>query len=68
MQKEKKVCLAVIPHRNGSYKNIYNKAAFIKYMERRRGIEEAFILLAGGSLMSAKVDAIKEMEWILESA
>ena len=65
MQKEKKICLAVIPHMNGSYKNIYNKVAFIKYVEHRRGIDGAFILLAGGSLMPAKVDAIKEMEWIL---
>ena len=69
--KEIRVCLAVLPYINNSYKSIYNKTVFIERVQRQRGMiygNEAFIVLAGGSHMTAKVDAIKEMEWILESA
>lgn len=69
--KENQVCLAVLPYINNSYKSIHNKAVYIEHLERHRGIiygDEAFIILAGGSHMTANVDAIKEMEWILESA
>ena len=69
--KEKRVCLAVIPYINNSYKSIHNKAFFIECLEHQRGMicgDEAFIILAGGKHMTAKVDDIKEMEWILESA
>ena len=68
---ENRVCLAVLPYINNSYKSIHNKAVFIDQVERQRGIiygDEAFIILEGGSHMTATVDAIKEMEWILETA
>ena len=69
--KENRVCLAVLPYINNSYKSIYNKTVFKKYVERQRGLiygDEAFIILEGGSHTTATVDAIKEMEWILETA
>ena len=68
---ENPVCLAVLPYINNSYKSIHNKAAFIEHIESQRGMiygDEALIILAGGTHMTAKVDEIKEMEWILESA
>ena len=72
MQNEKKrVCLAVLPYINRSYKSIHNKAVFIEHLECQRGMiygDEAFIILSDGSHMIAKVDTIKEMEWILDSA
>ena len=72
MQNEKKrVCLAVLPYINNSYKSIHNRAVFIECVESQRGMiygDDAFIIFADGSHMTAKVDAIKEMEWILESA
>ena len=69
--KEIRVCLAVLPYINNSYKSIYNKTVFIECVQRQRDMiygEEVFIVLAGGNHTTAKVDAIKEMEWILESA
>ena len=68
---EKRVCLAVLPYINNSYKSIHSKVVFIEHVESQRGMiygDEAFIVLADGSHMTTKVDAIKEMEWILESA
>ena len=68
--KENQVCLAVLPYINNSYKSIYNKTVFKKYVERQRGLiygDEAFIILAGGSYMTAKIATITEMDWILES-
>ena len=68
---ENQVCLAVLPYINNSYKSIHNKTAFIEHMESQRGMiyrDEAFIILKGGTHMTAKVDEIKEMSWILESA
>ena len=68
---ENRVCLAVLPYINNSYKSIHNKAVFIDHIERQRGLiygDEAFIILEGGIHMTATVDAIKKMEWILESA
>ena len=68
---ENQVCLAVLPYINNSYKSIHNKTAFIEHIESQRGMiygDEAFIILKGGSHMTAKVDKIKEMEWILEAA
>ena len=70
-EKETRVCLAVLPYINNSYKSIHNKTAFIEHVEHLRGMiygDEAFIILKGGSHMTAKVAEIKEMEWILESA
>ena len=69
--KENRVCLAVLPYINNSYKSIYNKTVFIECVQRQRGMiygEEAFIVLAGGSHMTIKINTIKEMNWILESA
>ena len=67
---ENPVCLAVLPYINNSYKSIHNKSVFIEHIENQRGMiygDEAFIILKGGIHMTAKVDEIKEMEWILES-
>ena len=67
--KEKRVCLAVLPYINNSYKSIHNKAAFRACVELQRGLiygDEAFIILSGGHYMTAKIAAAKEMEWILE--
>ena len=68
---ETRVCLAILPYIDNSYKSIHNKATFIEHVERQRGMiygEEVLILLTGGKHMTAKIDAIKEMEWILDSA
>ena len=68
--KENQVCLAVLPYINTSYKSIYNKTVFKKYVGRQRGLiygDEAFIILADGSYMTAKIATITEMDWILES-
>ena len=70
-EKENRVCLAVLPYINKSYESIHNKAVFLEQVERQRGMiygDEVFIILAGGKHMTVKVDAAKEMEWILGSA
>ena len=70
-EKENRVCLAVLPYINKSYKSIYNKAVFLEQVEHQRSMiygDKVFILLAGGKCMTVKVDAAKEMEWILGSA
>lgn len=69
-QKENRVCLAVLPYINGSYKSIHNKAVFIEHADRQHGMiygDESLIILAGGNHMTAKIATIKEMDWILES-
>ena len=69
--KKHQVCLVVLPYINHSYKSIHNKAVFIECVNRHRSMiygDEAFIILTGGYHMTARIDAIKEMEWILESA
>ena len=68
---KKRVCLAVLPYINNSYKSIHSKVVFIEHVDRQRGMiygDEVFVILADGSYITTKVDAIKEMEWILESA
>ena len=68
---ENRVCLAVLPYINNSYKSIHNKSLFIDCLGRQRGMicgNEALIIFAGGSHITAKIDTIKEMEWILETA
>ena len=68
---ETRVCLAVLPYIDNSYKSIHNKTVFIECIEHQRGMiygDEAFIILAGGNHITSKIDAIKEMEWILETA
>ena len=70
-EKENRVCLAVLPYINKSYKSIHNKAAFIECVDLQRGMiygDEVFIIFAGGNHIIAKIDTIKEMEWILETA
>ena len=68
---ENRVCLAVLPYIDNSYKSIHNKTVFKKCIELQRGMiygDEAFIILAGGNHITAKIDTIKEMEWIMETA
>ena len=70
-EKDNQICLAVLPYINSSYKSFHTKTVFIEHIERQRGIiygNEALIILTGGNHMTAKIDDIKEMEWILESA
>ena len=69
--KEKRVCLAILSYINNSYKSIYNKTVFIECVQHQRGMiygEDVFIVLEDGSHMTTKIDAIKEMDWILGSA
>lgn len=69
--KENRVCLAILPYTKNRYKSIHDKTVFIEHLAHHRGIiygDEAFIILTGGGHMTAKVDVIKEMEWVLESA
>ena len=66
---ENRVCLAILPYINNSYKSIHNKTAFMACLELQRGLiygDEAFIILSGGHYMTTKIAAVKEMEWILE--
>ena len=68
---ETRVCLAVLPYIDNSYKSIHNKTVFKECIERQRGMihgDEAFIILASGNHITAKIDTIKEMEWIMETA
>ena len=67
---ETRVCLAVLPYIDNSYKSIHDKTEFKKCLEHQRGMvygDEAFIILAGGNHTTAKIDTIKEMEWIIET-
>ena len=69
--KETRICLAILPYIDKSYKSIHNKTEFIECIERQRGMiygDEAFIILAGGNHITVKIDTIKEMEWIIEPA
>ena len=66
-EKENRVCLAVLPYIDNSYKSIHNKTKFIECIEQGMIYgEEAFIILAGGNHTTAKIAIIKEMGWILE--
>lgn len=67
----KRICLVVLPHIGESLQSFYYKNAFIDHVKsqhNRIAGDDALVIFSGGSHATLKINDIKNMPWILESA